>query len=335
MFRYVLKGAAIDAAQLAHRAKSLAEAGLPVALELHTFGARDLNDSAGRKTCLDNIAALREQYHSLDLTLHVPLQDVATVTSQNFDEAQVGDAIAFASEIRARQVVVHRYWGLVYGQGSQRADRETATAAFNDTISRLAATNPDITLLVENVGHYSLLPRDGKSFLAGPLDHFFPWEIQAFREFLARDNLTNVAPFVDVAHATLSANLFNWRRAHYSLTDGDARYSAILDSDLDRTDRLHPFDFADNQMTWLHLSDSVFYPAPAREHGDIPLDALVSEGLEIGTGNLPWKILASKLAGASEKIGLVFEVEPAAGETHRRNEAQMRSLNFLRELLEH
>lgn len=330
--QYVLKGAVADPRQLAHRAAQLKAAGLPVSLELHTFGARDLHEPRRRREAVANVARLRAEHGAVDLTVHIPPQDVATVTAIDFDRAQVEDTIGFAQESGAGRVVLHRYWGMVYGQAPQRSDRADATAAFAEAIKALSRAAGAIMLLVENVGHYSLLPRGAHSFMAGPLDHFFPWEIAAFRRALRAEGIHNVEPFVDVAHATLSANLFNWRRAYRAQTEGDARYCGVLDSDLDQTERLHPFDFVDAAMPWLHLSDSVYYDAPSRLGPAIPLDALISEGLEIGIGNLPWARLAERLGYASE-ANLVLEVEPGPGETQVDNEAQVRSLVRLRATL--
>ncbi|SDU45722.1 hypothetical protein [Stappia sp. ES.058] len=330
---YALKAAAMDGAQLADRAAALRAAGLPVVLELHTFGPRDLEDAATRRVCLENLARLRQSHGPLDLTVHVPLQKVARVTESVFDSGQVEDSLRFADDAGSHRVVIHRYWGLVYGSEPQRATRPEATAGFNAEIARLARLAPDIQLLVENVGHYSLLPRDGTSFLAGPLDHFFPWEIAEFRAFVAAEGLKNVAPFVDTAHATLSANLFNWRRAHPATTKDDPRFCAVLDEDLERSERLHPFDFVDGDMPWMHVSDSVFYPDPANGPPEIPLDALITEGLEVGTGNLPFERFPDAL-GRDATTGLVLEVEPGVGESHRANRAQARSLRYLRKLFE-
>lgn len=323
---FALKGAVVDYPQLADRAAALVRAGLPVVLELHTFGPRDLQEDRARAACLANLDRLRAEYGPLTLTVHVPLQEVARVTCLDFDADQVLHAIAFARDAGAGEVVVHRYWGLVYGDAPPRASRAEASEGFNATIARLARLADPIRLLVENVGHYALLPRDRASFLAGPLDHFFPWEIAAFRAFLDRERIANVAPFVDVAHATLSANLFNWRRTYPAKTRDDVRFSAILDEDLERVARLHPLDFVDPKMPWLHVSDSRFYPDPALAPAEIPLDALTSEGLELGAGNLPWADLPRHVG---ETAVLVLEVDPAAGESHQANGAQHRSLQVL------
>lgn len=330
--RFALKGAMIDRAQLRDRAQRLADAALPVRLELHTFGPAEFGSQAGRRAALDNIAAIGAGFAIEELTLHVPYQDINRVTREDFDREQVEQSIAFAGEAGIGQIVVHRYWGLVYGQNPPRSDRTEATARFNELIAELARGAPSILLLVENVGHYSLMPRDGHAFVSGPLDHFFPWEIEAFRADMATRGITNVEPFVDVAHATLTANLFNWKKLNYGATRGDARFAWILDEDLDHCRRLHPFDFVDARMPYLHVSDSLLLDV-ARAGADLaamPHEALHAEGLEIGTGNLPWVQLPSRLKGGTPT--LVLEVEPGAGESHVENGAQGRSLQALSRL---
>jgi len=54
MVHFALKAAAIEYSQMAARARHLAAASLPLRLELHTFGKRDLYDKAGRQQCLEN-----------------------------------------------------------------------------------------------------------------------------------------------------------------------------------------------------------------------------------------------------------------------------------------
>src|SRR3546814_19558896 len=89
---------------------------------------------------------------------------------------------------------------MVFGEGAPRAvDKASAEIAFNEVIRDLADAASGKRLLVENVGHYSLLPRDGRNYLSGPLDHFFPWEIARFRDFVRQEGLDNVEPFVVVA----------------------------------------------------------------------------------------------------------------------------------------
>lgn len=329
---FALKAAAIDHDQLAARAEALVGMNLPIRLELHTFGPRDIDEAASRRMAYDNIARLRDRHTVESLVVHVPLQSVAIVTRQDFDFDQCARAIDFAHSIDAAGVVVHRYYALVHGDDPVRiASREEAARAFERIVARLARRLGPRRLLVENVGHYSLLPRDGRSFLSGPLDHFFPWEIERFRDFLRAEKLTTVEPFVDIAHATLSANLFNRRRADPGGTEKDPRFRWIDHDDLARSDWLEPFDFVDADMPYLHVSDAIRLE---RQECAAPVLAetrltrsIVTEGLELGLGTLPIGDLPGRFGRTGD---LVMEVDPGAGDTHVTNGAQTRSLAALR-----
>jgi hypothetical protein len=331
MPKFALKAAVADFDQLAARASYMMERELPVRIELHTFGLRDIGDKTGRDHAHANVRRLMDEFPVESLVVHVPPQSVALVTRTNFDVEQCHRSITFAHEIKAAAVVMHRYYGLVFGDEPARiADREEAVAGFETIVRDLAVFADKMPLLVENVGHYSLLPRDGSHYMSGPLDHFFPWEIERFRVFLAQAGISNVAPFVDVAHATLSANLFNRRHGQPELTRDDPRFAWITADDLDRTAWLDPFEFVDDKMPYLHISDAVRLDVaachdPALEEQTLT-KSLVSEGLEIGTGNLPFATLPSR--SGSDGI-LVLEVDPAPGEAHIANGAQLRSLDAL------
>lgn len=329
---FALKAALADPAQLEARAAWLARAGRPIVLELHTFGARDIDTTAGLAASRATVARLRERHAVERLIVHVPVQQVPVVTQVDFDAGQCQRAIAFAAEIGAEAVVIHRYLDLVFGDAPPRAfSKPEAIRRFHAIIRDLARLAPEIRLLVENIGHYSLLPRNGRNYLSGPLDHFFPWEISAFRRFCAQEGLTNVEPFVDVAHATLSANLFNRRKLHFTETADDPRFAWITPDDLDQAEWLAPFDFVDPAMSYLHVSDACLLAAAELAEADLPeprlVEGIVSEGLEIGTGNLPFALLPNRLGQG--RPTLVVEVEPGASETHIDNGAQLRSLERL------
>lgn len=327
---FALKAAVADFDQLAHRASFMVEHGYPVRIELHTFQS-DFDHAAGRERARSHIRRLAAEFPVESLVVHVPPQSVPLVTRTDFDADQCRSSIDFAAEVGAEAVVVHRYFGLVFGDAPARvANRDEATSAFEETVSDLSRSAGDMRLLVENIGHYSVLPRDGQSYMSGPLDHFFPWEIKRFRDFAAREGLSNVEPFVDVAHATLSANLFNRRRAQSRLTAGDPRFAWITDDDLDHATWLDPFDFVDEGMPYLHVSDAIrMNPAlcndPALDE-TILTTAIVSEGLEIGAGNLSFDALPARFG--SEGV-LLLEVEPGPGENHVANAAQLRSFEAL------
>lgn len=327
-----LKAAVADYDQLRGRATDLIALDLPVRLELHTFGGRDLDDPSGLDRSLEHIARLRREFEIASLVVHVPLQSVPIVTRLSFDTAQCSRCIAFAIAVGASAVVLHRYYALVYGAAPSRiGSKAEAETGFEECIRTLAKDAGDMPLLIENVGHYSLLPRDGKSFLTGPLDHFFPWEITRFRDFTAAAGLPAVKPFIDVAHATLSANLFNRARARRGEVRHDPRFAWITDDDLDQTTWLDPFDFVDAEMDYLHVSDAVQLDqascaAPELDE-TILTRSIVSEGLELGTGTLPFAELPSRFGTQGT---LVLEVDPAPGESHVGNGAQRRSAERLR-----
>ncbi|KAA2244263.1 hypothetical protein [Salinarimonas soli] len=328
---FALKGALIDVAQLDARAAGLARMGLPVRLELHTFGARDIDTPEGQRAARAVVARLKDYHPVESLVVHVPVQSVPVVTSQAFDVGQCERTIAFAQDIGAGGVVLHRYYGLVLGDAPARIrDRSEATAAFNAIVRALALAAGPVRLLVENIGHYWILPGGERDFLSGPLDHFFPWEIAAFRAFLSGEQIHNVEPFVDVAHATLTANLFNRRKRRPDRTAGDPRFAWITDEDLERADRLGPLDFVDPAMTYLHVSDALRLTDAQCQQDDLSAAELrrgiTSEGLELGQGNIPIRDLPAHVGGSAT---LVLEVDPGPGESHVANGAQLRSLAAL------
>lgn len=337
MPEFSLKAAAIDYDQLADRASRLRRIGAPIRIELHTFGERDVESDQGRRRVRDNLRRLRDGYGDVELVVHVPYQSVQKITGIDFDAEQVKSAISLADEIDAGAVVMHRYWGLVFGDAPARCSRREAVAGFNETVRELSAHAQDIRLLVENVGHYSLLPRDGKHFLSGPLDHFFPWEMRAFRAYLDAEGLGNVEVFADVAHATLSANLFNICRRYPHYREADPRFYWIAEADLAECDALHPFDFVDGEMTYLHASDSQFLTRADMDGPAISESLIVAatctEGLEAGAGNLPWARLPAAFSTRRDAV-IVLEVEPSSGESHVDNGAQERSLLALRDVFE-
>jgi hypothetical protein len=338
--RFALKGAMIDAAQLANRAEALSLRGYPIRLELHSVGERDIDTREGQRAVRDNLTRLRDHYPVESLIVHVPYQAVATVTKSRFDSGQCERSIDFAHEVGAEAVVLHRYSDLVFADAPTRSPGKPASIAFfQEEVAKLAAMADGMLLLVENIGHFSLLPRDGQHYLTGPLDHFFPWEIADFRAFLKREGIARVEPFVDVAHATLSANLFNRRKAKPNETVGDPRFVWVTDADLERADWLDPFDFVDPTMPYLHVSDAVQLNAGACAALSLPEERLVaamtSEGLELGHGNLPFAQLPARLGWSgcmvkeARPCTMVLEVEPGVGESHVDNQAQRRSLEKL------
>src|SRR3546814_15816234 len=88
MVDFSLKAAAIDKEQLGARGRAMTELGLPVNLELHTFGARDIDSRDSFKTAIANVERFKADHSVNGLVVHVPLQSVAVVTSRDFDADQ-------------------------------------------------------------------------------------------------------------------------------------------------------------------------------------------------------------------------------------------------------
>ena len=126
-----LKAAAIDPAQLADRARRNGPAGTADPGSNSTPSApatwmiRD-----GRRRAEAAVRTLAAAHPLTQLVVHVPYQGVADVTVRDFDADQVRRTIDFAGAVGAEAVVVHRYWGLVFGDAPPRTTREEAVAGF-------------------------------------------------------------------------------------------------------------------------------------------------------------------------------------------------------------
>src|SRR3546814_18441210 len=101
MVDFSLKAAAIDKEQLGARGRAMTELGLPVNLELHTFGARDIDSRDSFKTALANVERFKADQSVNGLVVHVPLPSVAVVTSRDFDADQGIRGIEFADRVGA------------------------------------------------------------------------------------------------------------------------------------------------------------------------------------------------------------------------------------------
>lgn len=93
---FALKAAVIDFEQLRARAAALDDAGLPIRLELHTFGTRDIDDPSATQRALLNVVRLKSEHEVASIVVHVPLQSVSVVTDVMFDIDQCIRSIAFA-----------------------------------------------------------------------------------------------------------------------------------------------------------------------------------------------------------------------------------------------
>src|SRR3546814_4300985 len=111
MVDFSLKAAAIDKEQLGARGRAMTELGLPVNLELHTFGARDIDTRDSFKTAIANVERFNADNSVNGLVVQVPLQSVAVVTSRDFDADPCIRNIEFVARVGTDEIGPHRQWG--------------------------------------------------------------------------------------------------------------------------------------------------------------------------------------------------------------------------------
>jgi hypothetical protein len=260
--------------------------------------------------------------------VHVPYQDPEVVTSRPFDREQVRRTAELADALDAEAIVVHRYWALTGPGASSQTPRHEAEAAFDEEMLRLSRNARRQLILVENLGHFWLEPRSLGRYLAGPLDHFFPWEMERFATYMRDHGASNVVPMVDIAHACITANMFNLMRQHFSTLRHDQRFQGITAPDLDQRRWLTPYDYVDGTPRYFHGSDAIFIGTGETTLQSVDtradlLTLLTSEAMPVGRGNLDFSALVDRWLRLPAPEPLVIaEVNPDAGQTHERNGAQ-------------
>jgi len=328
-----MKAAAASVGQLADRVERLRRLGLPLILELHLAGderpgpGQPFSDGAGYLRSLGG-------QEPLQLVVHVPYQQPEVVTRRPFDRTQVLRTIELAGLLDADGIVLHRYYGLT-GTGRRNAiSKADAEASFNDEIRRLSRDLGSCRGYVENLGFFWLRPRQAGRYLAGPLDHFFPWEVERFTRFLAAERVGTIRPMVDLAHATQSANMFTLLRRHLATFREDPRFDGITDADLAEQDALTPYDFLRVDPPYVHISDAFGMDNDSGIDPDqqTVAKAITGEGLPLGSGTLDVRRIVAGLARSAEPSPIVVaEVDPAPGQSHLRNAAQEAAIRLLLE----
>lgn len=326
-----MKGAAGSMRQLHDRAERLTRLGLPVIIELHTFGPGDLYDERDFAASAAVVARLRGQYPAR-LFVHVPYQQLAVVLTKPFDRDQVLRTVEFAHAVDAEGIVIHRYFGLVRGGEAVEIPRAEAEQRFEHEVVQISRALDGRLGFVENLGFFWLRPTSTTRYLTSALDHFFPWEAARFRRFLHLEQILNVHPMVDVAHATLSANMYNALRSHPGRFRDDPRFQGITDDDLERVAWLSPYDFLAVQPPYLHVSDAIYLSQdeigglpeqPEARAAELINTAATSEALPLGAGNLDITAVLRQLAGQPGPHPLVIaEIDPSDGQSHDANAAQ-------------
>lgn len=284
--------------QLGDRVSKMHALGLPPRVELFIDNI-DLADKAVFARMVDCCRACPAHY-----MVHVPLVDAGGKyydLSDN-DGGWWQYAVAFAREIGSRDVVLHYTYGLDRGLSPGIA-REGACAR----IAEIARQNPDISFHVENYGPLFFKRKDGAwAYPVCPLDHFFPWEMEAFDIWARRERLGNVGILLDTAHCALSANMFNLLKNNPSLRE-NRRYSNIADDDLARAVRLDTADYLRlDFFSAYHLSDALII-----RDGDTQADherKIQTEGLPMGKGEIDFTPLFNAISHNQHNPLLVLEI---------------------------
>src|SRR5437667_326272 len=97
--------------------------------------------------------------------------------------------------------------------GSQISDRLLRFRRLNQQMHWVSSECEAMSAFIENLGFYWLRPRTERRYIISALDHFFPWEMIEFADYVFSRGLANVHLAVDVAHAAISANMFNLLRS--------------------------------------------------------------------------------------------------------------------------
>jgi hypothetical protein len=323
MLFFAMKAAVASVRQLADRADRMRRLRLPLAMELHTTGGERYAPGEPFHAGVQYLRRIREQ-ESLRLWIHVPYQQPDVVTQVPFDANQVLHTLELASHVDAEAVILHRYFALAPMGQLSRVPKAEAEASFNEEIRRLARNLDGRQAYVENLGFFWLRPRAGGIYLAGPVEHFFPWEVERFLTFLCEEGIQDVQPMVDIAHATLSSNMFALLHSHYRSYREDARFQGITDVDLAERDALSPYDFVRPETPYVHVSDALLLDQRAVIAANEPLvtEALTAEALPLGQGNLDLDLAMGQLNLHGTPHVVVAEVDPGDGQSHEHNAEQ-------------
>jgi len=233
----------------------------------------------------------------------------------------------------AEGIVLHRYWALVGAGEWSRLPKDEAEDAFGEEMRHVGRELGRRIGWVENLGFFWLRPREAGRYLAGPLDHFLPWEVERFTKFLDRERIANLRPMLDIAHAAITANMFNLLRKHFSRMRHDPRFQGITAEDLSQRARLTPYDFLRSEPRYLHLSDALFVGYRTSQTSATLAQALTSESLPVGAGNLDFRQVITRLARSSGPNRVVIgEIDPADGQSYHRNVAQEAAVRAWRRL---
>lgn len=297
--KYGFKALPLDKKQIEDRFNLSKKIGLNEFLcELYLDGV-DISDGGIKRKTVDNLSSFEGSY-----SLHVPLIDNKNVfyDPQNIMPDYIGNLADLSHELNNAPVILHRCWAF-----NSEIGHEDAEAGYREWIRNISKNFPSVLFLIENYG-FVFSDRSGKrEWYTSPLDHFFPAEVTGFNTWLKENNITNVHPFMDVAHLNLTLNLLRaWEK-----DAGTAK--RFIHKSLHRDIENKVFHFGriedcitDGVYPYFHISDSRSLPVGA-DYTAWP-NYFESEGLVPGKGSIQWKPLVKKILDTCENPVFILEV---------------------------
>jgi len=315
-----MKAAPYYAEQMSDRVAKFKSIGIKPAIELHLFGSRDVfgkNRVIVEKNC--------KSIHSCDFIVHFPIFDLETGYIFDAASSELGlfeQMLDFCNDIGSNYLIMHRCFGFECIIEKYEAEERfiNIVADWN----KLAAER-NIHILIENYGFVWLPERLKKAFVTSPLDHFFPWDMERFLKTKKMLNLYHVDILLDVAHASLSCNMFNMLKSNNYLKY-DSRFANISEKDLMMKDVLSVNDFILDTTHFFHISDTfVWEPSSGMDNMK---KYLYTENLPIGRGNIDFPALFHNMSG---KNWMIMEIDPEDG-NYSDNGAQLKGVTYFMEL---
>jgi sugar phosphate isomerase/epimerase len=302
--------------QLLDRVEKYKQLGIKPAIELHLFGSRDVFGE-NRKMVEENCRRIPK----CDYITHFPIFDLDTgyiYDAATFDMSILEEVLDFCSAIGSHYLVMHRCFGF-----ESVLEKQDAEEGFLEKVIswNKEGAKRDIRILIENYG-FVWLPKDlHKDFVSSPIDHFFPWDMKRFIKKTDQLSLDHVGILLDIAHASLSCNMFNMLKNDTLLKD-DRRFQNIFEDDLCRKDLLSVDDFILDSTHFFHISDT-FTWEPADGIEDMK-KYLYTENLPIGKGNLDFPGFIDRFR---EDSWMIMEIDPEDG-NYADNKAQQSAIDY-------
>ncbi len=318
--RYAMKAAPFYAEQMSDRAVKFEHIGVKPAVELHLFGSRDVF-SKSRIIAEENCKII----HNCDFIVHFPIFDFDTgyiFDAASFDMSLFGQVLDFCNNIDSHYLIMHRCFGFEANMEKKEAEEKFLNIVAE--WSKMAADG-NIHLLIENYGFVWLPEVLNKSFVTSPLDHFFPWDMERFLKMSEALKLCNVDILLDIAHASLSCNMFNMLKNNDSLKHDD-RFVNINEQDLMMKDILSVNDFILDTTHFFHISDTFVWKVSSGL--DNMKKYLCTENLPIGKGDVDFPALFNNLSGEN---WMIMEIDPEDG-NYSDNSAQLNGITYFMEL---